>query len=88
MNAYNHQNQNTWSAGQARKSVTTFKTFYKFTPHDARTSAIHATTSKQHLQNGLGANWKREKMPPKKGKPLNLSVVVRYNYTVSNKKAF
>lgn len=62
-NTYNHQNLHTRNTGQARQSVTTFETSYEFTPHNARTSAIHTTTGKQYLQNGLNINWNREGMP-------------------------
>jgi len=48
---------------QARQSVATFETSYEFTPHNARTSAIHTTTVRQHLQNGLDAKWNHEGMP-------------------------
>lgn len=52
--------------GQARQSVTTFETCYKFTAHNARNSATHTTTGKQHLQNGLDINWNHEEMQSKK----------------------
>lgn len=63
--------------GQARQSVTTFETSNEYTPHNARTSATHTTTGKQHLQNGLGINWNCEGMPFKKERPLLLPNLVR-----------
>lgn len=72
-NTYSHQNLHTRNMGQARQPVTTFETLYKFTPHSARTSATHTTTSKQHLQNGLDVNWNHEGMPFKKGKATSLA---------------
>ena len=62
---------------QARQSVATFETSYEFTPHNARTSAIHTTTVRQHLQNGLDAKWNHEGMPFKKERTLLLPNLVR-----------